>query len=40
MTYFFAQNREIKKILIPEQAPEFMKNMNPQQLADFLLQAS
>ena len=37
MTYFFTQNREIKKISVPEQAFEFMKNMNPQQLADVLL---
>ena len=34
MTYFFTPNREIKKIPIPEQAFEFMKNMNPQQLVD------
>ena len=37
MTYFFTPNREIKKIPVPEQAFEFMKNMNPQQLVDFLL---
>ena len=37
MTYFFTQNREIKKISVPEQAFEFMKGMNPQQLADVLL---
>ena len=30
-------NREIKKIFVPEQALNFMKNMNPQQLVDFLL---
>ena len=37
MTYFFTPNREIKKMPVPEQAFEFMKNMNPQQLVDFLL---
>ena len=30
-------NRQIKKIPVPEQAFEFMKNMNPQHLVDFLL---
>ena len=38
MTYFVGSpNREIKKVPVPEQAIEFMKNMNQQQLADFLL---
>ena len=37
MTYFFTPNREEKKIFVPEQAFEFMKNMNPQKLVDFLL---
>ena len=37
MTYFFTPNIEEKKILVPEQAFEFMKNMNPQKLVDFLL---
>ena len=37
MTHFFMPNREVKKISIPEQAFEFMKNMNPQQLVHFLL---
>ena len=37
VVYIHAPNREIKKIPVPEQAIEFMKNMNPQQLADFLL---
>ena len=36
MTYFFTPNIEEKK-LVPEQAFEFMKNMNQQQLVDFLL---
>ena len=31
------KKREIKKIPVPEQAFDFMKNMNPQQLVDFLL---
>ena len=35
--YIRTSNREMKKIPVPEQALEFMKNMNPQQLADFLL---
>ena len=37
MVYVSGQNREMKKISIPEQAFDFMKNMNPQQLVDFLL---
>ena len=37
MTYFFTPNREIKKIFVSGQALDFMKNMNPQQLVDFLL---
>ena len=36
-TYLSVSNREIKKIFVPEQAVDFMKNMNPQQLVDFLL---
>ena len=36
-TYIFAPKREIKKIPVPEQALEFMENMNPQQLVDILL---
>ena len=35
--YLFTPNREIKKIFVPEQAFDFMKNMNPHQLVDFLL---
>ena len=35
MTHFFLPKRETKKIFVPEQAFEFMKNMNPQQLVDF-----
>ena len=30
-------NQQIKQIPVPEQAFEYMKNMNPQQLVDFLL---
>ena len=37
MVFFSVPNREIKKIFVPEQAIDFMKNMNPQQLVDFLL---
>ena len=33
----FQQNRETKKIPVPEHVVDFMKNMNPQQLVDFLL---
>ena len=36
-TFLSAPNREIKKIFVPEQAFDFMKNMNPQQLVAFLL---
>ena len=36
-TYFSVRNREINKIFVPEQAFDFMKNVNPQQLVDFLL---
>ena len=37
--YFLSMsNREAKETFISEQALEFMKNMNPQQLFDFLLQ--
>ena len=35
--YFFTPNREIKKIFVPEQAFDFMKNMNQQKLVDSLL---
>ena len=31
------KNREKKKIAVPEHVVDCMKNMNPQQLADFLL---
>ena len=37
ISFFFKPKREIKKIFVPEQVFDFMKNMNPQQLADFLL---
>ena len=36
-TYFSVPNRETKKVPVPEHVFYFMKNMNPQQLADFLL---
>ena len=32
LVYLIGQKGEIKKIHVPEQALEFMKNMNPQQL--------
>ena len=31
------KNRETKKIPVPEHVVDFMKDMNPQQLVDFLL---
>ena len=33
----FVKNRETKKIPVPEHVVDLMKNMNPQQLVDFLL---
>ena len=33
----FGQKREIEEIPVPEYVVDFMKNMNPQQLVDFLL---
>ena len=36
-TYLSVPNREIIKISVPERAFDFMKNLNPQQLVDFLL---
>ena len=32
----FVKNRETKKIPLPEHVVDLMKNMNPQQLVDFL----
>ena len=32
----FVKNTETKKIPVPEHAVDLMKNMNPQQLVDFL----
>ena len=32
----FGQKREIEEIPVPEHVVDFMKNMNPQQLVDFL----
>ena len=37
ITFPSVKNREEKKMLVPEHVVDFMKNMNPQQLADFLL---
>ena len=36
-TYFSGPSMETKKIPVPEHVFDFMKNMNPQQLVDFLL---
>ena len=33
----FRQKREIEEMTVPENVNDFMKNMNPQQLVDFLL---
>ena len=33
----FVKNRETKKIPVPEHVVNFIKDMNPQQLVDFLL---
>ena len=33
----FRQKREIEEMIVPENVVDFMKNMNPQQLVDFLL---
>ena len=35
--YFHVPNRDVKKLFLPEEAVEFMKNMNPQRLVNFLL---
>ena len=37
MTYFHVPNRDVKNLFLPEEAVEFMKNMNPQRLVNFLL---
>ena len=37
IAFVSVKNIEAKKITVPEQAFDFMKNMNPQQLVDFLL---
>ena len=36
-TYFYVPNIGKKKLFLSEQAVELMKNMNPQQLVNFLL---
>ena len=36
----FRQKREIEEITVPEHVVEFMKNMKPQQLVDFLCQTT
>ena len=35
--FAFVKNRQTKKIPVPEHVFDFMKNMNPQQLVNFLL---
>ena len=37
IVFEFRQKREINEMSIPEHVVDFMKNMNPQQLVDFLL---
>ena len=37
MQYFYVPNTYEKKLFLPQEAVEIMKNMNPQQLLDFLL---
>ena len=36
----FRQKREIEEITVPEHVVDFMKNMKPQQLVDFLCHTS
>ena len=38
--FAFVKNRETKKIPVPEHVLDLMKNMNPQQLVDFLCQTT
>ena len=37
ISFAFVKNREAKKMTVPAHVFDFMKNMNPQQLVDFLL---
>ena len=37
IAFVSVKNRETKKMPVPEHVVDFMKNMNPQQLVDFLL---
>ena len=37
IAFAIGQKRETKKIPVPEHVVDFMKDMNPQQLVDFLL---
>ena len=39
VVFAVVKNRETKKIALPEHVVDFMKNMNPQQLVDFLTTA-
>ena len=40
IAFVSAKNREIEKIFVPEHVVDFMKNINPQQLVDFLCQTT
>ena len=40
IAFAFVKNRETKKNPVPEHVVDFMKNMNPQQLVDFLCQTT
>ena len=37
MSYFYVPNRDEKKLFLPQEAVEIMKNMNPQRFVNFLL---
>ena len=38
IVFEFRHKREINEMTVPEHVVDFMKNMNPQQLVDFLCQ--
>ena len=40
IVFEFRQKREIEEITVPEHVVDFMKNMKPQQLVDFLCHTS
>ena len=37
IVFVSVKNRELKEMTVPEHVVDFTKNMNPQQLVDFLL---